>query len=399
VNIAVDATLLGFENPTGIAVSFSHVLGELIHNPKPSAGMERDDYTLNYFAWHSWAPARTKIEHEWGTGCTLKRCAWLPYRGYKLLERLAHFPYRWLFGSQADVSLFYYHDLPPGVAGKKVVVIHDMVYKACPETMEEKTRLMHHRSLAKTCKRADMIVTVSQFSKSEIMQYMAVPAEKIRVMYNGVDQKRFSPDISPAEVENLRNKLCLPVQYFLYVGTLEPRKNLVRLIQAYHLLREQAPDKAPVPDLVIAGGKGWHYDDIFAQVRALGLAEYVHFTDYVDDADLPALMRGCFAFLFPSTYEGFGIPPLEAMACGAPVLTSNVASLPEVVGDDAVLVNPSSVESITKGLRLLITDASLRQSLASRGPIRARAFTWKAAADTLRDVFQEVTALPPSHTE
>ena len=383
MNIAVDATILGFDNPTGVSVAFAQVLDKLLNDP-------RDRYTLNYFSWRSRSPVRAKLELDWKERCVLRRCSWLPYRIYKVLERTIRFPWRWLFGSDAEVSLFFYHNLPTGVAGKKVVVIHDMVYMACPETMADATRRMHDRALIKTCDQADMIVTVSQFSKSEIITYLGIDEKKIRIMYNGVDATRFSPSVGKVEIESLRNRLDLLSPYFLYVGTLEPRKNLVRLIAAYQALREtRAGD---VPDLVIAGGVGWCYDEIFAQVQRSGLGDHVRFTGYVDDADLPALMKGCFAFVFPSLYEGFGLPPLEAMACGVPVLTSDTAALPEVVGEDAVLVDPESVESITDGLLRLLTDAELRQSLAERGPARARNFSWQAAADTMRDVFAEVLA-------
>ena len=168
----------------------------------------------------------------------------------------------------------------------------------------------------------------------------------------------------------------------LYVGTLQPRKNLARVIEAF--ARAAAAPAFAGLQLVLAGKKGWLYDDLFAQVERMGLAGRVLFPGYVDDADLPALLSGALAFVFPSLYEGFGIPVLEAGACGVPVITSNTSSLPEVAGDAALLVDPHDVDAIAEAMTRLVTDEALRAELSRRGLANVQRFSWeKCARETL----------------
>lgn len=176
-------------------------------------------------------------------------------------------------------------------------------------------------------------------------------------------------------------------EYFLYLGTIEPRKNLERLIEAYHIFTQKVKD---APKLVLAGGKGWLYDSIFAKVTELKLDKQVIFTKYVPSEDMNPLMCGALAFVFPSVYEGFGMPPLEAMACGVPVLSSDAASLPEVTGDCAVICDAYSAESISDGLFRLYSDENLRKELSVKGLERAKGFTWERSAEILYNVYREL---------
>ena len=236
--------------------------------------------------------------------------------------------------------------------------------------------------------RADLIVTDSEFSKTEIIRYFPATEERIRVVPCGVDKLRFSP-MPPAAapaIEELKRRMHLQTNYFLYLGTLEPRKNLDRLIRAYALLKQQHPD---APQLVLAGGYGWRNNHIYQLVQTLHLEDDVLFTEYVPEEDVQPLLCGAMAFVFPSVYEGFGMPPLEAMACGTPVLTTRAASLPEVVGDAAVIVDPHHTEDIAQGLEKLFLDAALRERLQKEGLRRAAMFSWENAAAALYDVYQE----------
>ena len=185
----------------------------------------------------------------------------------------------------------------------------------------------------------------------------------------------------------MQKSLGIEGDYFLYVGTIEPRKNLERLIAAYHIFSQKVKD---APKLVLAGGKGWLYDGIFARVQELGLSEQVIFTKYVPAADMNPLMCGALAFVFPSIYEGFGMPPLEAMASGVPVLSSDAASLPEVTGDCAVICDAYSEESIADGLEKLYSSGELRADLSRRGRERAKLFTWERSAELLYDIYKEL---------
>lgn len=305
---------------------------------------------------------------------------------YRLLTNFIPLPYRIFHGNWADVTHFFNYIVPPDVHGKTVVTVHDMVLHAYPETMRTRTRFLLQTGLKRSMRRADAIVTDSEFSRAEIAKYYPQFADKVRVVPCGVDTRRFAP-AAPEEIARVRRRYHLPEQYFLYLGTLEPRKNLVRLIEAYGLLREQHPD---APPLVLAGGKGWQHEPIFAASAKKNVRGYVLFPSYIPAADMAALYSGALAFVFPSLYEGFGMPPLEAMACGTPVLTANAASLPEAVGDAALLCNPRKTEAIAKGMALLLTDDTLRERLRQRGFRRAKQMSWDAAAERLYEVYLEL---------
>ena len=241
--------------------------------------------------------------------------------------------------------------------------------------------------LIPSMKRADRIITDSDFSKSEIIKYYPEFRDKIRVVYCGVDSQKFHPVTNDTQIAKVRQKYRIPENYFLYLGTLEPRKNLERLIDAYSAFSKEYEHPA---SLVLAGGKGWMYEGIFQKVQSLNLQKHVIFTQYIDEADLCALMSGAMAFVFPSLYEGFGMPPLEAMSCGTPVLVSDRASLPEVVGGSAVIVKADSVKSIQEGLHQLHDDSSLKEQLKQEGLQRVKQFSWKRSADELYKVYQEI---------
>ncbi|MCQ2416407.1 MAG: glycosyltransferase family 4 protein [Oscillospiraceae bacterium] len=305
---------------------------------------------------------------------------------YRMMTNFIPFPYQVFHGEWADITHFFNYIVPPGVHGKTVVTVHDMVLRAYPETMRARTRILLETGLRKSMQRADCIVTDSHFSKSEIAKYYPAFADKVQVVPCGVDTKRFAP-ASAEDIARVREAHHLPKEYFLYLGTLEPRKNLVRLIHAYSDLRKKYPD---APALVLAGGKGWQYESIFAAVDALHLQENVIFPSYIPSGDMAALYSGALAFVFPSLYEGFGMPPLEAMACGCPVLTSNAASLPEAVGNAAVLCNPKKKSAIARGMEMLLTDTALREKLRQRGFVRAKEMSWENAADALYRIYQSL---------
>ncbi|MBP3242480.1 MAG: glycosyltransferase family 4 protein [Ruminococcus sp.] len=325
-----------------------------------------------------------------------------PFAGKNINTRLVHFsgyiyraastflpvPYSTFFGTSDDLTHFFNYIVPPGVKGKTVVTVHDMVYKAFPETVRARTKYMLNSGLKQSMNRADMIVTDSQFSKDEIIKYFPQHSDKIRVVQCGVDLEKFRPCTEPERIPEVKKSLGIEGDYFLYLGTIEPRKNLERLIKAYHICTQRIG--SDLPKLVLAGGKGWLYDSIFAKVTELGLTDRVIFTKYVPSEDMNPLMCGAVAFVFPSIYEGFGMPPLEAMACGVPVLASDAASLPEVTGDCAVICNAYSEESIAEGLLRLYDDTALRADLSRRGLERASQFTWDASAKQLYNVYKEL---------
>jgi glycosyltransferase involved in cell wall biosynthesis len=222
---------------------------------------------------------------------------------------------------------------------------------------------------------------------------LQIPADKIRVIYPGRDES-LSPVQDPNLLASVRDRYGIPETYLLYVGTLHPRKNLVRLVQAFALLFQSpiSSSQSSMPNLhlVLAGQKGWLYEDLFAEIRRLGLEERVRLTGYVPDADLPPLLSGAVAFVYPSLHEGFGLPVLEAMSCGTPVVCSSTSSLPEVAGDAALLVDPLDVEAWAQSLHQVAADQELRRSLVERGHLQIQRFSWQRCASETLQVFEEL---------
>lgn len=276
----------------------------------------------------------------------------------------------------------------PGL--KTIVTIYDMTTFLFPEYHTEETQAIQREKYRFAQDHADAVIAISESTKQDIIRFLGIEAERIHVVYAGVTPEfRLLP-------EELVQKTVVkwqlaPQSYILHVGTIEPRKNLVRLIEAYEVVWRKRP--LTTPKLVLAGAAGWFFKEVFATIEKLGLEEQVIYVGRVDDADLPALYNGALFLAYPSLYEGFGMPPLEAMACGIPVLTSNGSSLPEVVGEAGVYVEPEDVESIAAGLLLLVEDASLRQELANRGLERAKLFNWQRAAAETTAVYQYVAGI------
>lgn len=306
---------------------------------------------------------------------------------YKAVSTFIPLPYSWFFGKGSDITHFFNYIVPPFVHGKKVVTIHDMVYKAFPETMNSKTRILLNLAMNKSMKRADAVVTDSEFSRSEIMKYFPQYRDKVEVVPCGVDCDMFKPIQDRSIIEKVKANHNIKGKYFLYLGTLEPRKNLTRLVKAYEILSRRKED---CPLLVLAGGKGWLYDEIFEEVNKSGLGDKVIFTQYIPGEEICPLMNGAEAFVFPSLYEGFGMPPLEAMACGTPVIVSGSASLPEVVGDCGLIVDAYSEESIADAMGKIADNEELRKQLSEKGIIRAREFSWKKSAEKLYTIYERL---------
>ncbi len=310
---------------------------------------------------------------------------------YRLVSSVLPFPsYRHYFGKDAEITHFFNYMIPPGVSGKKVVTVHDMVCRAFPGTVRGKTKWMLRLGLKKSMRRADCIVTDSEFSKTEIIRFYPKFADKIRVVPCGVDTERFHPVEDTTKIDEVKAKYGLDREYFLYLGTIEPRKNLARLIEAFALFVENLEENETPPYLVLAGGKGWLDSEIYQSAQKLGIEPLVKFTEYLPDADITPMMCGAIAFLFPSLYEGFGMPPLEAMACGVPVLTTTAASLPEVVRDAALCVDPYQVDEISAGIEELYGNAQLRAELSEKGRARAATMTWENAAAALWAIYTDV---------
>lgn len=380
IKIAFDAQLLLKGNRTGIGWCADNLIKTIART---------SDYKcqINYFS-KGYSIDKENLMKEYSEyGIKNNQCSWFNDVWYKMLWPFLRVPYYWFFGKDCQITQFFNYIIPPGVKGKKVTIVHDMAHLSCPETVRLKTRLWLALTLRQSCKRADVIVTVSNFSKNEIIKYMNIPENKIVVMLSGVDLDFFHPNYCLNRIEVVLKKYRISKRYFLYLGTIEPRKNVQRIIDAYVMLKKKRND---VPQLVLAGGKGWMCDSIYENVMRLKMPKDIIFTGYIDEEEAPLLMCGAEVFLFPSLYEGFGTPPVEAMACGTPVISSKVASMPEIAGDAALLVNPYSVEEISEAMENLMDDEDLRLSLRKKGLERAKKYTWENSANVLKKIYQNL---------
>lgn len=278
-----------------------------------------------------------------------------------------------------SLDLFYSPDfvLPPVMRARTLLTVHDLSFVCYPQTADPHLYRYLNVAVPRSVGRADHILADSQNTAHDLSRLWDVPAGKVSVLYSGVEP-RFRPVTDAAELARVRGRYDLPQNFIFTVGTLQPRKNYERLIRAFSQL--WAAPEGHSHQLVVAGGKGWLYESIFDSVRELGLDRGVLFPGFVDDEDLPALYTLADLFVFPSLYEGFGLPVLEAMACGTPVICSDASSLPEVAGDAALLVDPLDVEGWTQAMGQALNDEQLRRRLVARGLAQARRFSWERAA-------------------
>ncbi len=294
-----------------------------------------------------------------------------------------------LIARRERLDLFHapHYVLPPLMQCRSVVTIHDVIHLLFPQYLPGRLAHLYARtSLWAATRRANRILTVSETSKNDILRRFKVPAEKIAVIYNAIDD-RFNVRPSDDQVQRVRERYQLDEQFVLYVGNIKPHKNLERLIEAFDRLRRRGFDHLR---LLIIGDEISKYPALRRAVHRHKLHTAVRFLGFVPIETLVVLYRLADVFVFPSLYEGFGLPPLEAMASGAPVVASNVSSLPEVVGDAALLVDPYDAESIAEGMRQVLTDGELRATLRARGFARAQQYSWQQSVEQVHRIYSDV---------
>ena len=308
-----------------------------------------------------------------------------PSGNYSIAEQV-HVPWV-LWREKPDVFHAPHYVLPPAVPCRAVVTIHDCIHLRFPQYLPSRFADLYARaSIWAAAHRADRILTVSEASKQDILRYVHVPADRIQVTYNALDEQ-FGASPSEAELALVRERYQLHHPFVLYVGNIKPHKNLVRLIDAFAGLRR---DGFPDLTLLIIGDQISKLPALRHAVHAHKLHKHVRFLGFLNDQTLAALYKLASVFVFPSLYEGFGLPPLEAMAMGTPVVTSNVSSMPEVVGDAAVLVDPLDTADIKNGIKRVLTDEVLRADLRRKGLERARHFSWHDSVARTLAIYREV---------
>jgi glycosyltransferase involved in cell wall biosynthesis len=290
---------------------------------------------------------------------------------------------------RARIDLFHapHYVVSPFTSCATVVTIHDCIHLRFPQYLPNRAAHLYAKGMMRmAARRARRILTVSHASKDDILRYLKVPAAKVEVIYNALDERLATPP-PEAEITRVRERYQLRSSFVLYAGNIKPHKNVDRLIEAFALLRKGRRDDLK---LLIIGDEISKYPNLRRLVHRYQLHQHVRFFGFVPDETLAVLYRLAAVFVFPSLFEGFGLPPLEAMASGTPVVTSNVSSLPEVVGDAALLIDPMNAGAIAEAMRRVLDEPALRADLIRRGCQRVKAFSWERSVARVCDVYAEV---------
>ncbi|MDP3981103.1 MAG: glycosyltransferase family 1 protein [Chlamydiota bacterium] len=322
------------------------------------------------------------------TKCFDKHPIYLPGRIFSYIWKYYDFPsYNALFGS-AEIYHFPNFIMRPISSGRAVVTIHDVSFLRFPQYTEPKNLKYLTRKIKETLNLAHHIIVVSQFTKDEMLNFFPMSEDKVSVIHPGIITNRFVKRVQGV------SRIKLPKKYMLYVGNIEPRKNLRGLLLSFKnaLLKNSAQDLY----LVIAGEKAWLYDEIMGISEDPAIKDRIVFTGYVSDEDLTEIYKNALFFVFPSLYEGFGMPPLEAMAFNLPVIASSSGSLPEVLGDAALMVDPENLEDLAEKICMMANNRDIREEYCRRGQIQIRKYNWEESAKKTLDVYEK-TSLNPEY--
>ncbi len=383
MHIAINAQLLSFSQnyrSGGISRYIRHLLIELAKQPgkhEYTVFVNGQDVVERLAAQH---PQITYIPVSWSESRPIARVTWEQLTLPSII-RQRHID---VLHSPANVLP---ERLPRSCAG--VVTLHDLAFMRFPNILKRSKRLYHRTFTIRSLQHATMVITDSDSTKQDAIELVGVPAERIQTVYLAVDP-RFSNEIKAEELEAFRQKQALTKGFLLYLGTLEPRKNITTIIEAYAQLRQKY---AIEEKLVLAGGKGWFYDAIFEKVQKLGLESEVMFPGYVADSEQALWYSAASAFVYPSLYEGFGLPVAEALSCGTPVVTSNVSSLPEAGADIALCVDPQNVEAMAEALYKALTDVAYRQKCRTMAPAVAQRFSPQRMVEQIIAIYEQAAAL------
>jgi glycosyltransferase involved in cell wall biosynthesis len=280
---------------------------------------------------------------------------------------------------------------PPFSPCPVVVSIHDLSFEHLPQTFKWRSRKQLRITVRRSAREASHVIALSEYARRDIIRSYHLSPEKVSAIPLAASA-RFSPVLSEAELQRVKQTYGIENDYILSVGAIQPRKNLSRLVAAYSRLRRAKPE-VKLPKLVLVGKCAWLYDETLQSIKELEVSDSVILTGYVPEADLPALYSGALCFVYPSYFEGFGLPPLEAMQCGVPVIVGDRTSLPEVVGDAGLLVDPFDVDALAVAIEKVINDSDLRAQLRVKGLARAKLFDWRETARQTLAVYQKAAGV------
>ncbi len=379
MKIGVEASVLLRKQKTGVDYYTLNILKELVSQ------MPRDQFYLTYISFITKRAADLGVN---GPNVSQKKLNIIPGRIYHLMMRkLVGIPFDFLAMFRPDIFFFpNFIRWPLAWTKKSVIVVYDLSFLNASQYATESFRKYMSRIVPKSVQQTTHVVAISENTKREIIKEYGTDPSKITVIYPAVDHDFFKPANNEAVIA-VKKGYNIGRPYILSVGTQEPRKNLIGLLKAYSMLNKKILANYT---LVLTGGKGWLDGEITTLYESLSKDHSIIRTGYVDEADMPALYSGASVFAYPTFYEGFGMPPLEAMACGTPVITANNTSLPEVVGDAGLLVDANDTAGMTEALTRVLNDKKLAQKMSKAGLERAKKFVWSNEASKLVKIFEQL---------
>jgi mannosyltransferase B len=354
-------------------------VGWYIYNiVKELSKSDRNDYIAEFINFMGRHDVKSQIDYD----IKIKQNKMLTYTMYNFLTKKLNIRHNLIFGTKSDIYHFFNFTIPKNIKGKVINTIYDTVFISAPETMGDRKELEEYKYGAQ---KSDLIITISESAKNDIIKNLGVTEDKIEIVYPGIDLENYSQKYEKEELERIRKKYNLPSEYILYLGTIEPRKNIERIIKAFIKYKEKVDDDLK---FVIVGKKGWKYENIMKLIESMGTDIII--TGYIDEEDKIPIYKLAQFFTFPSLYEGFGMPVLEAMAAGVPVVTSNVSSLPEVAGDAAILVDPLNEDEIFEAYKKIRNDSNYREEMILKGYEQAKRYQWKYSAKKLEEIYDKI---------
>lgn len=384
MRIAIDLRCLAEGRRTGVEEYVTGLLRALFEQD------ETNEYILFYNAWHGELPEDFGWMLEY-PNVSVKRLR-IPNKLLNGLLWYMQWPKIDLLCGGADI--FFMPNLNFAAISKNaklVVTAHDLSFEAYPEMFSWKRRLWHFfvgfRGL---CNRAALIIAVSHSTKEDLVSYYRIPERRVTVIPSGLDKEFVRISRNDPELLRVKEKYSLPYRYILFFGTFEPRKNIRSVIQAYETYRSSLGEKEFVP-LVLSGSPGWNSEEIFREREASPYRENIRLLGCIPDEDKHALYNLATLFVYPSFYEGFGFPPLEAMACGVPTIVSRNSSFPEIVGEGAIMIDPYQPDELYRAMISVLSDHAFAERLSREGEHQSKKYTWERTASELTKMFRYVT--------